>query len=202
MPTGAFPGRPIFGHPPSLNPLDPMTALALIRLGTLAILLSIAVVTDVRERRIPNRLTLSGGLLGIVLGAVAVGGFPVSSLLGAIIALSVAFPFFALGALGAGDAKLLAMVGTFVGPAGLLPVVLYAGVAGGILGLGSALRRGTIIPLFLRMGDLLVYLATFGRRGVRWTLDDPEAEAVPYGVAIAAGAIGAWFFPIVLGGAS
>ncbi len=178
-----------------------MTALALTRLSTLAILLSIAVVTDVRERRIPNRLTLSGGLLGILLGAVAVGGFPVSSLLGAVIALVVAFPFFALGALGAGDAKLLAMVGTFVGPAGLLPVVLYGGVAGGLLGLGSSLRRGTTIPLLFRVRDLFVYLATFGRRGKRRTLEDPEAEAVPYGVAIAAGALGAWCFPIALGGA-
>jgi prepilin peptidase CpaA len=179
-----------------------MTALALTRLTALTILLSIAVVTDVRERRIPNRLTLSGGLLGIVLGALAVGGFPVSSLAGAAIALIVAFPFFALGGLGAGDAKLLAMVGTFVGPAGLLPVVLYGGIAGGLLALGSSLRRGTIIPLLLRSRDLFVYLVTFGSRGTRWSLDDPGAEAVPYGVAIAVGALGAWFFPIVMGGAS
>lgn len=179
-----------------------MTALALIRLGTLAILLSIAVVTDVRERRIPNRLTLTGGLLGILLGAVAVGGFPVFSLTGAVAALMVSFPFFALGALGAGDAKLLAMVGTFVGPSGLLPVVLYGGVAGGLLALGSSVRRGTMIPLIFRTRDLFLYLATFGRRGMRSTLDDPAAEAVPYGVAIAAGALGAWFFPIVLGGPS
>lgn len=179
-----------------------MTALALIRLTTLAVLLSIAVVTDVRERRIPNRLTLSGGLLGILLGAVAVGGFPVSSVMGAVTALIVAFPFFALGALGAGDAKLLAMVGTFMGPAGLLPVILYGGLAGGLLALGSSVRRGTIIPLIFRTRDLVVYLATFGRRGVRWTLDDPGAEAIPYGVAIAAGALGAWFFPIILRGGS
>jgi prepilin peptidase CpaA len=179
-----------------------MTALALTRLTTLAILLSIAVVTDVRERRIPNRLTLSGGLLGILLGAVAAGGFPVASLVGAVTALIVAFPFFALGGLGAGDAKLLAMVGTFVGPAGLLSVVLYGGVAGGLLALGSSLRRGTLIPLLFRTRDLFVYMATFGRRGIRWTLDDPGAEAVPYGVAIAAGALGAWFFPIALAGPS
>lgn len=179
-----------------------MTPLSILRLSALAILLGIAVVTDVRERRIPNRVTIFGTLLGIGLGALAQAGFPTASVVGAATGLVVTFPFFALGALGAGDAKLLAMVGTFVGPAGLLPVILYGGIAGGLLAVASSVRRGTFVPLLLRTRDLFIHFATFGRRGFRWTLDDPEAEAVPYGVAIAAGALGAWFFPLALGGLS
>jgi prepilin peptidase CpaA len=137
-----------------------------------------------------------------VLSALAVGGVPSSAILGVLTALGLSVPAFALGVLGAGDAKLLAAVAAFVGLAALPSVLLYGGLAGGILGLVSSVQRGTVIPVLLNLPGTFVYVATFGRRGTRQSIEDPNARTIPYGVAIAAGAVAAWFMPLSFGGAA
>ena len=171
-----------------------------LKIIALLVVAAIAVFTDVRERRIPNWLTVSGVAIGLTVSAMELGGFPVLAFLGVVVALAIGFPMFALGAFGAGDAKLFAAVGAFVGPAGLLPVVLYGGVAGGLLALWSSIRRGAVLLLVVQSTNLILYLVTLGRLGERRTLGSDDAHAVPYGVAIAVGAVGALFFPITLGG--
>src|SRR5437763_974094 len=52
------------------------------------------------------------------------------------------FPFFALGGMGAGDVKLLAALGAWLGPVESLWVAMFAAMAGGVLGLIVALARG------------------------------------------------------------
>lgn len=177
-----------------------MSILSSLQLLALVALLGAAVFTDLRERRIPNKLTLSGFLVGLAIGTVMEGGPPLAALAGAGLALAVALPFVALGGLGGGDAKLLIAVGAFVGPGGLLSVALYGGLAGGILAAGSAIRRGMIVPVLLNSGRLFVHLITLGRHGERFALDSPRAQSVPYGLAIAAGALATWFVPFTLGG--
>ena len=176
-----------------------MSVLSSVQFLTLVALLGAAVFTDLRERRIPNRLTVSGLLVGLMIATVMEGGLPLTALAGAGLAIVVALPFVALGGLGGGDAKLLIAVGAFVGPAGLLSVALYGGLAGGLLAVGSAIRRGTIIPVLLNSTKLFVHLISLGRRGERFGLDSPNAHSVPYGLAIAAGALATWFVPFSLG---
>ena len=79
-------------------------------------------------------------------------------------------------------------------------MVLYGALAGGILALGNAVRRGAILGVILNTKNLLLYLITFGRRGERIALDSPGAATIPYGLAIAAGTLLAWFFPLSLRG--
>ena len=177
-----------------------MSILSAFQLAALLSLLGVAVFTDLRERRIPNRVTLPGLLVGLALAAVAERGVPFAGLGGAGLALLVSLPLVALGGLGGGDAKLLAAVGAFVGPGGLFSVVLYGALAGGVLAIGSATRRGTLLPVLLNSGRLMVHLVTLGRHGERIGLDSPQAHTVPYGLAIAAGALATWFFPFSLGG--
>jgi prepilin peptidase CpaA len=172
-----------------------------LQLLALATLLGVAVYTDLRWRLIPNKVTVPGLLVGLILSGVSQGGLPLSALAGVIFALVIAIPFMALGALGGGDAKLLAAVGAFVGPGGLLSVALYGALAGGVLALGGALRRRALIPVLRRSLRLFVYLISLGRHGERIGLDTPDAHSVPYGVAIAAGALATWFFPLTLGSA-
>lgn len=167
----------------------------------LVVMLGAAVFTDLRERRIPNKLTISGLFVGLAIAAAVEGGWPVSAFAGAGFALAIAFPFVALGAVGGGDAKLLMAVGAFVGPGGLLSVALYGALAGGILAVGSAIRRGTILPVLQNSVRLFVHLITLGRHGERYGLDSPQAHTLPYGLAIAAGALVTWFFPLSLGAA-
>ncbi len=134
-----------------------------------------------------------------MIGGFLEAGFPLTAVAGAGLALAVTFPLVALGGIGAGDAKLLTAVGAFVGPAGLFSVALYAALAGGLLAIGNTVRRGAFLGVVVNMKNLLVYWLTLGRHGVRIGLDSPGARSVPYGLAIAAGALVAWFYPVSLG---
>src|SRR5688500_17057938 len=77
-----------------------------------------AAVCDVRSRRIPNALTFGAAASALVY-ALATGG--IGSLgfaaAGWIAGAALFFPFFALGGMGAGDVKLIAALGAWVGPA-------------------------------------------------------------------------------------
>src|SRR5690606_32818626 len=142
-------------------------------LNTCAFLLLVAVAAwlDVRAGRIPNLLTVGG--------------------------LAAAF---ALRGLGGGDVKLLAAVGAFLGPERLVTALLAGGVAGGVLALAVALRRGVLLPALLGTGNVLAHWLTLGRAGERRTLASPGAITVPYGVAIAVGAVTGWFLSPLGGG--
>lgn len=153
-----------------------------------------AVWHDVKSRRIPNVVTTSGVAAGLVLAGLA-GSEPLfDSVLGAATALLLGIALFALGVLGAGDGKLLAVEGAFLGFSRLGTVALAAGIAGGILALAAATRAGRLKATLARTANALIYLVTFGRFGAlpgRMSADD-NALTVPYGVAIAAGALWAW----------
>jgi prepilin peptidase CpaA len=166
--------------------------------AVLVVLLAVATVTDLKERRIPNALTATGILVGLALGLLQ--GQVAASFLGLGAALAVGLPLFALGAVGGGDAKLLGAVGALLGPTSLVSAILYAGLAGGAMTVLQAVRRGTIVPLLLRTFDLALWAVTLGRRGMRLSLDSPGAISIPYGAAIAVGALAAWFFPLLAGG--
>jgi len=157
---------------------------------------------DVRERRIPNALTVPA--LGVALALAAlVDGLPGirASLVGAGLCLVLALPFFLVRGLGGGDVKLLVAFGAFLGPTELPAALFVMAVVGGVLGLAAMVRQGAVLRTFTNlylMGSTVVAKAL--RRGKNadpgfWvTLDTPGAVTVPYGVAIAAGALYGWFF--------
>jgi prepilin peptidase CpaA len=97
-------------------------------------LILLAGASDLRTRRIPNALTVSG--LGVALALRgATGVEPLASgLAGALIAFVPAALLVVAGGLGGGDAKLLAAVGAFVGPAGLPTALFVTAVVGGAMG--------------------------------------------------------------------
>jgi prepilin peptidase CpaA len=102
-----------------------------------------ALICDLRQRRIPNFLSIAGFIAGIALHGWLAGwhGFGLSLLSGLTLLVTM-FGLFALGWLGAGDVKLLAAAGAVGGDLGTaLYIVLATGVAGGVLGLIMLLRR-------------------------------------------------------------
>lgn len=177
-----------------------MSLLPLLHLTALGLLLGVAVYTDLRERRIPNKVTMPGLLLALALASFLEGGFPLGALAGAGLALAITFPLVALGGIGAGDAKLLTAVGAFVGPGGLLSVFIYGGLAGGVLAMANAVQRGAFLGILVNMKNLLLHWVTLGRGGQRISLNSPGAQTIPYALPIAAGALLTWFFPFSVGG--
>lgn len=110
-----------------------------------------AVLTDLRSRRISNKLTYPVMLLGLVANTVMGGwaGLGHASL-GWAAGLGIMLLPFLLGAMGAGDVKLLAAIGAVKGPQFVLVAALYACVAGGaacavLRDQGAA--RGQHVPL-------------------------------------------------------
>ena len=64
-------------------------------------------------------------------------------------------PLFALGGMGAGDVKLLAAIGAWLGPTGALWTGLYGALAGGIMAVVVALARGYASTAMRNLGMLL-----------------------------------------------
>jgi prepilin peptidase CpaA len=144
---------------------------------------------DVRQSRIPNRLTVCGFVIALLL-RIALGWQALAAgMSGAVIAAGVSLPFFLVRGLGGGDVKLLIVVGAFLGPHRLLTALVVTAIAGLVLGLSEAVRRGVILPVLWGCRDLLVYWLTFGRSGRKPEFTSPGAVKIPYGVAIALGAV-------------
>jgi len=155
---------------------DPRTTLLLV-------VLAIAVVTDVRQRRIFNALTFPAMGIGLVLGGVLDG---VSGLLLSVAGLLLGAALFTLPVAflnrGAGDLKLLAAIGAFGGPVFVIWCALLTGVAGAVLAVGVLLTKR-------RFGLVVggIALDAVSRRL-------PVAASnirLPYAVPIAAGALAA-----------
>ena len=161
----------------------------LLMAGACALVVAAAWV-DWREQRIPNRLVIAGLALGLA-GQVALGGWMglLAALGGVAVGIVLMLPFYVIGGMGAGDVKLMGMVGAFLGPAGALSATFLTFLAGGVLAVGVALRRRTLGRALgntrtMLVGSLLS-AATLGKA----ELAPPVASAgkLPYGVAIAVG---------------
>src|ERR1700751_1600311 len=84
----------------------------------LLMLLAVAVGSDLHSRRIPNWLVLTGLTLALAVrlgGARAAQGYSAWGL-GLLTGGGLFLPLYLLRGMGAGDVKLMAMVGAFVGP--------------------------------------------------------------------------------------
>lgn len=160
--------------------------------ATLLLVLAIAVWFDLRERRIPNPLVLAGLSIGWAC-SVLTGGLPGlgESLLGTFLGVFLFLPFFFLGAIGAGDAKLFGVVGSFVGHEALWIVWIYALISGGVVAIVSILVVRSF-PRFRENMKMLAYALFYGigKSGISVTGEAFGTSAkVPYAAAIALGVI-------------
>src|SRR5438093_10179017 len=105
----------------------------------------IACIFDLHSRRIPNILTLGAAAAALVAAGAAggVAGFT-SSLSGWLLATAFWIPFYALGGMGAGDVKLLAAVGAWLGPADGFHASIYTGIAGAMMAISIVVARGRV----------------------------------------------------------
>ena len=152
------------------------------------LLLVAACVTDARARRIPNALVLALGLTGLgfsIVESPVLAGLARGSA-GLVTGLAIWLPFWLLRKLGAGDVKLFAAAGAWLGPESAVIAALVAALLGGVLTLGWLLREQG----FLRTARGLWLRTATVRSGVEapGLLVVPATKRVPYGIALAAGA--------------
>jgi prepilin peptidase CpaA len=147
---------------------------------------AIALVTDLRFRRIPNWLTGSALLAGLAANTFLNGAEgAVSSLEGAALGLAILLPFYLFRTMGAGDVKLLAAFGAVLGPHVLLYVAVYASVVGGIQALIILRRLGRVTVTLYQLLFMHVLPARSGAKA-------------PYAVALASGLCIALVHPLAL----
>lgn len=152
-----------------------------------------AALTDLKSRRIPNRLVVAGLVLGLTARLLSGWAALADGVLGAVLALLLGMLLFSAGAMGAGDGKLMAVIGAFLGVEQGLLALGAGAVVGAILSMLLALRSGVMIPVLLRTRDLGLWLVTFGRKGERARLGQAGTVSFPFGVALAIGAMAVWF---------
>jgi prepilin peptidase CpaA len=134
--------------------------------------------TDWRYRRIPNAFTYPVMAVGLVLGAFETTSSGVfgqglfDHVAGLVVGFLVAYPFYAMGGLKAGDGKYLMAVGAIRGVGLLLTGAIYGALLGGVIALGFiAVRR-------LRPAD-----------GATATMGGVMKTWIPYGVALGLGTL-------------
>ena len=149
----------------------------------------IVIYHDVRYRRIPNPFVLatliSGVTLNFVLGGVQGG---LSSIGGCVLAFILMFILHVFGAMGAGDVKLFAAIGSVIGAHLVLPTFVVVVLTGGLLALASTLRSGVFITTMHRVLQIFVGLLP-GWQMPKFSVPADRRLTIPYGAAITIGAI-------------
>ena len=154
-----------------------MQIATLAALAAFPILMIAAALCDVATMTIPNRISLllvPAFFAAALLARLSPAAIAWHAGVG-VAALLIMVGCFAMGWLGGGDAKLLAAASLWVGPGAAVPFVVATALAGGGLALVLLLARAT---------------PWLHGRGPEWLrrLLTPKG-AIPYGVAIAAGAL-------------
>lgn len=171
-----------------------MTAQLLV--GALVVCLCIGVVSDIRDRRVPNWLVLvmlSVGLAGALTGASSAVSLS-DALFGCLVGLSLWLPFWMLGMLGAGDVKYFAAASLWLGVSLSWRASLLAALLGGVMGFAVLVyRRGAReaaagVALQAKHPGVILAEANAGQA-------DAKARTFPYALPMAIAIAVAMFAP-------
>lgn len=160
--------------------------------GVLLAILVAAAVIDYRTLRIPNWITLPAIVYGLAYNAthatsvtagLATAGFGLAA------GLLLLLPLYVLRVMGAGDVKLMAAIGAFLGAGPTLTAALFVFIAGGLAAVAFALSRGAAGRFVANLRFILMglLLPGGGLARMRLAAAAPSIGKLPYGLSIAAG---------------
>ncbi len=113
-------------------------------------------VIDLYTRRVPNALTAGLAATGLACAVLRLSAVGVGAAFGGFaVGLALMLPGHLLGATGAGDVKLLAAFGVWLGPARTGQAFLYTALAGGVLAVAVAFRRRRLAETLERTAALV-----------------------------------------------
>lgn len=159
----------------------------------LMLMVVLAATNDLLTRRIPNYLLLAGSLGALALhcfsptpGAALMGAFA-----GAATGLLVFLPLYCLRGMAAGDVKLMAAAGFFSAPMEVLHLALLSVCAGGVMALVMVMAQGRLRTAAANVRHLLrgIWMRLAGFPLAPEPMPAPSVGSIPYGLAIASGAL-------------
>ncbi len=163
--------------------MDAMSGLAVSEI------LGIAVSTDWKTRRIPNRLILAGILWGAILRFLTGGPVGMAAgLLHSMMTVVWLFLLFSLGVLGAGDVKLFSVLAVFLGDQTQRRVVLYSLLVGAVVSLARMIRNGQLFDRLFHLRSF--YLDCLETRRLKTYAPNPQwgqDSYIHFSLCIAAG---------------
>jgi prepilin peptidase CpaA len=157
----------------------------------LLVMLFLACAFDLRQRKSPNRLLALGLLISLALHLAS--GQPshvlTMYLAGFGVGLVMFLPLYLMRGMAAGDVKLMATVGAFIGPGLAWQASLATYCAGGLLALAIVLFKKRGRAAFANVGNIL-HPMLMRMQGAQLAPQDPPVSSVggmPYALAITAG---------------
>lgn len=151
--------------------------IALICFATFVGFAAYGALCDLTSFTIPNVVSLAiAGSFAVAALAFGLSPMAIGAHLGVAFAVfACGVVLFAVGAFGGGDVKMLAAVALWFGPSGTLPMILLVAVFGGVVTMLQL--GGRLLPVGVRSASPMIERLVSGSHGV------------PYGIAIAAGAV-------------
>jgi prepilin peptidase CpaA len=170
----------------------------------LGVLLLLCSASDLSTRRIPNSVLLSTLMTALFLNSVG-GGLAglADSIAGLALGILMLMPLHVLGRMGAGDVKLLGVVGSVIGAWGAIVAGLATMMAGAVLGVLYMVWL-LIRPKIVSWSSSLMHRVSGTATGPHpaRTLQTVRTAEIPYAVAIAAGTVAALIYLDLLIGVS
>jgi len=148
------------------------------------------IITDLLYQRIPNMITLPAMLLALSYHTLTTGWTGLmASLIGLLLGMALLLIPYIMGGMGAGDVKMLGAMGALVGPYGVIAILIYAAVTGGLYVLLLLLFKRQFRNTFLTRYWNMLKTYFYTRQVVIGELTIAHnGPKLCYGIAIAIGA--------------
>jgi prepilin peptidase CpaA len=158
-----------------------------------AVILIVAAWIDGRELRVPNWITFPMVLTGVVYNT-WVGGWNglQEGLLGMVVGLATLLPLYAVGGMGAGDVKLMAGLGAWLGPHVAWNAFVVSVVVGAVMAVGMVLWRKSWVQHYTNFLMIAVeWMTVKNPRELSRIAQErkPQMLLLPYGIPICIGSI-------------
>ena len=155
----------------------------------LVIMTLVCLYTDLRYKKIYNVVLIPALVMGLLLNTYKYGiSGGLLSLKGFLLGIALLFIPFALGGMGAGDVKLLGVIGSIKGPEFVFLVFLGAALIGGAISVVVMIKQGNFIDRFKAIVfTFLSMLRIIPPVNLLKGKESINVASFPYGVALAVG---------------
>jgi prepilin peptidase CpaA len=162
------------------------------------VILIVAAYIDGKQLRVPNWLTYSMVFSGLIYGGISAGWSGLGdALLGMLVGLACLLPLYAVGGMGAGDVKLLAGVGAWLGVTTTFYAFCVSTVVGAVMAVAMVVYRRSFDKHYSQLLLILSEWLTIKdpRELSRIAAErKPKMLLLPYGIPICVGSIAYFFY--------